>query len=110
MPTAVSQSMAITAFMSLLLFQGWLGAKDTMIHAGEGPVTIIRWAGTLVAWANNLCVRVRSPALHPGYRSDSSFPVHRARWSLVSCTCRSADAVSVNTNGATAGLRHHSPH
>ena len=39
--------------------QGWLGAKDSIIHAGEGPVPIIRWAGTLVAWANNICVRVR---------------------------------------------------
>lgn len=38
--------------------QGWLGAKDNIIHAGEGPIPIIRWAGTLVAWANNVCVRV----------------------------------------------------
>ena len=39
--------------------QGWLGAKDNIIHAGEGPIPIIRWAGTLVAWANNVCVRVK---------------------------------------------------
>ena len=44
--------------------QGWLGAKDNIIHTGEGPVPIIRWAGTLVAWANKVCVRVHAPFPH----------------------------------------------
>ncbi|KAL0041397.1 hypothetical protein WJX79_002126 [Trebouxia sp. C0005] len=44
--------------------RGWLGAKDNIIHTGEGPVPIIRWAGTLVAWANKVCVRVYDTAAH----------------------------------------------
>lgn len=44
--------------------RGWLGAKDNIIHSGEGPIPIIRWAGTLVAWANNVCVRVYDTAAH----------------------------------------------
>lgn len=55
----------------VLHFQGWLGAKDNIIHAGEGPIPIIRWAGTLVAWANNVCVRV-SPTLHVSSTSSIS--------------------------------------
>ena len=51
--------------------QGWLGAKDNIIHAGEGPVPIIRWAGTLVAWANNICVRVM--ACHACFALTSNF-------------------------------------
>ena len=38
--------------------QGWLGNKDTVLHSGEGVVSIARWAGKLVAWANDRGVKV----------------------------------------------------
>ena len=41
--------------------QGWLGARDNLIHSGEGPISRVRWAGSLVAWANNLGVKVGLP-------------------------------------------------
>ena len=43
------------------ILQGWLGNKDTVVHAGEGPVHIARWAGLAIAWANNAGVRVSTP-------------------------------------------------
>ena len=38
--------------------QGWLGSKDSVIHSGEGPIHIARWSGNLIAWANDLGVKV----------------------------------------------------
>ena len=38
--------------------QGWLGNKDTVLHSGEGVVSIARWAGKFVAWANDRGVKV----------------------------------------------------
>ena len=40
--------------------QGWLGSRDTILHAGEGPVQAVQWAGSLVAWANNVGVKVHA--------------------------------------------------
>lgn len=34
--------------------KGWLGHKETTLHNGEGPIWLIRWRGTLIAWANDL--------------------------------------------------------
>ena len=42
------------------IMQGWLGSRDTILHAGEGPVQAVQWAGSLVAWANNVGVKVLS--------------------------------------------------
>lgn len=33
--------------------KGWLGHKETVLHAGEGPIWQVRWMGRLIAWAND---------------------------------------------------------
>jgi hypothetical protein len=38
--------------------KGWFGPKDTVVHAGEGPIQAVAWAGDLVAWANDAGVKV----------------------------------------------------
>jgi len=35
-----------------------------VLAAGEGPVQVTRWAGTLVAWADDAGVRVYDTAVH----------------------------------------------
>ena len=42
--------------------QGWLGNRDTMLHSGEGAISIARWAGKLVAWANDKGIKVKPEA------------------------------------------------
>ena len=44
--------------------QGWLGSKDAILHSGEGPIQTIKWAGTLIAWANDLGVKVHDTSVH----------------------------------------------
>ena len=44
--------------------QGWLGSKDAILHSGEGPIQAIKWAGTLIAWANDLGVKVHDTSVH----------------------------------------------
>ena len=44
--------------------QGWLGSKDAILHSGEGPIQEIKWAGTLIAWANDLGVKVHDTTVH----------------------------------------------
>ncbi|KAJ7149078.1 hypothetical protein C8R43DRAFT_925340 [Mycena crocata] len=38
--------------------KGWLGHKETVLHTGEGPIWQIRWRGRLIAWANDLGVKI----------------------------------------------------
>ncbi|KAI0053795.1 vacuolar assembling protein VPS41 [Auriscalpium vulgare] len=38
--------------------KGWLGHKETVLHSGEGPVWQVRWRGRLIAWANDMGVKV----------------------------------------------------
>ncbi|KAJ7583660.1 vacuolar assembling protein VPS41 [Mycena floridula] len=38
--------------------KGWLGHKETVLHLGEGPVWQVRWRGRLIAWANDLGVKI----------------------------------------------------
>ena len=47
----------------VLMPQGWLGSRDTVLHSGEGAVSTARWAGNLIAWANDRGVKARSQ--HP---------------------------------------------
>ena len=47
----------------VLLPQGWLGSRDTVLHSGEGAVSTARWAGNLIAWANDRGVKARSQRL-----------------------------------------------
>ncbi|PIL28149.1 hypothetical protein GSI_09686 [Ganoderma sinense ZZ0214-1] len=38
--------------------KGWLGYKETVLHSGEGPVWQVRWCDHLIAWANDLGVKI----------------------------------------------------
>ncbi|WWC91761.1 uncharacterized protein L201_006708 [Kwoniella dendrophila CBS 6074] len=38
--------------------KGWLGYKEQIIHSGEGPIWAIEWRGNLIAWANDLGVKI----------------------------------------------------
>ncbi|KAF8528462.1 vacuolar assembling protein VPS41 [Hysterangium stoloniferum] len=38
--------------------KGWLGHKETVIHSGEGPIWTSKWRGNLIAWANDLGVKI----------------------------------------------------
>ncbi|PPR06614.1 hypothetical protein CVT24_001721 [Panaeolus cyanescens] len=38
--------------------KGWLGHKETTIHSGEGPIWQVRWRGNVIAWANDLGVKL----------------------------------------------------
>ncbi|TBU65241.1 vacuolar assembling protein VPS41 [Dichomitus squalens] len=38
--------------------KGWLGYKETILHSGEGPVWQVRWRDNLIAWANDLGVKI----------------------------------------------------
>ncbi|TFY77062.1 hypothetical protein EWM64_g6951 [Hericium alpestre] len=38
--------------------KGWLGHKETILHSGEGPVWQVRWRGRLIAWANDMGVKI----------------------------------------------------
>ncbi|CAO1625027.1 unnamed protein product [Sympodiomycopsis kandeliae] len=38
--------------------KGWLGHKETVMHAGEGPIWTCRWRGNFIAWANDRGVRI----------------------------------------------------
>ncbi|TFK47011.1 vacuolar protein sorting-associated protein 41 [Heliocybe sulcata] len=44
---------------SLVLHEkGWLGHKETVLHTGEGPIWSVRWRDRLIAWANDLGVKI----------------------------------------------------
>jgi hypothetical protein len=38
--------------------KGWFSTKDNVIHAGEGPITSVKWRRELLAWANDAGVKV----------------------------------------------------
>ncbi|KAG2745276.1 vacuolar protein sorting-associated protein 41 [Suillus brevipes Sb2] len=38
--------------------KGWLGHTETVLHSGEGPVWHVRWRERLIAWANDLGVKI----------------------------------------------------
>jgi vacuolar protein sorting-associated protein 41 len=38
--------------------KGWLGHKETLLNSGEGPIWHVRWNGSLIAWANDLGVKI----------------------------------------------------
>ncbi|KAL4076442.1 hypothetical protein V8B97DRAFT_1921758 [Scleroderma yunnanense] len=38
--------------------KGWLGHKETILHSGEGPIWHVRWRTHLIAWANDLGVKI----------------------------------------------------
>lgn len=46
-----------TASCHDVLPQGWLGAKETILYGGKGPVHCTRMSGTLLAWATSTGIR-----------------------------------------------------
>jgi hypothetical protein len=38
--------------------KGWLGSKDVILHANEGPVYAIKWRNNFIAWANDTGVKM----------------------------------------------------
>lgn len=36
----------------------WFSSRDNVIHFGEGPIHAIRWKGDLIAWANNVGIKI----------------------------------------------------
>ncbi|CCJ29120.1 unnamed protein product [Pneumocystis jirovecii] len=42
------------------IISGWLGNKDTVLHYGEGPIYEIQWYGNMIAWANDMGVKIYS--------------------------------------------------
>jgi hypothetical protein len=38
--------------------KGWFAFQDNVIHAGEGPIHAVRWRGSLIAWANDVGVKL----------------------------------------------------
>ncbi|KAG4301223.1 hypothetical protein PCK1_002533 [Pneumocystis canis] len=45
------------------IISGWLGSKDIVLHYGEGPIYEIKWYGDLVAWANDIGVKIYNTML-----------------------------------------------
>ncbi|XP_039007839.1 vacuolar protein sorting-associated protein 41 homolog [Hibiscus syriacus] len=40
----------------------WLGYKDQVLHSGEGPIHAVKWRMSLIAWANDMGVKVYDAA------------------------------------------------
>ncbi|KAH9700264.1 vacuolar protein sorting-associated protein 41-like [Citrus sinensis] len=40
----------------------WLGYRDQVLHSGEGPVHVVKWRTSLIAWANDAGVKVYDAA------------------------------------------------
>ncbi|KAE8225005.1 hypothetical protein CF319_g2185 [Tilletia indica] len=38
--------------------KSWFGHRETVLHAGEGPIWTTRWRANLIAWANDRGVRI----------------------------------------------------
>ena len=48
----------------ILNAKGWLGNKDYALHGGEGTIHSVRWHGSLIAWANDIGVRIHDCVSH----------------------------------------------
>lgn len=42
----------------ILNSSNWFSNQDTVLHRGEGQITAIAWNGSLIAWANDVGVKV----------------------------------------------------
>eukprot|EP00899_Mesostigma_viride_P008015 jgi/Mesvir1/17214/Mv07628-RA.1 len=42
----------------LLNSQGWMGRRNRVLHAGEGPVHATKWHGRFITWANDAGVKI----------------------------------------------------
>lgn len=41
-----------------------MGVRDHVLHSGEGPVRCVRWCGALIAWANDVGVKLYDSGAH----------------------------------------------
>ena len=46
----------------ILQEKGWLGYKERILHSGEGQIGTIQWRGDLIAWSNDLGVKIHDMA------------------------------------------------
>ncbi|BBN13098.1 vacuolar protein sorting-associated protein 41 [Marchantia polymorpha subsp. ruderalis] len=44
--------------------KGWFGSRDQVLHSGEGPVHAVKWRTSLIAWANDVGVKVYDTVSH----------------------------------------------
>ncbi|CAK9150480.1 unnamed protein product [Ilex paraguariensis] len=40
----------------------WIGYRDQVLHSGEGPIHVVKWRTSLIAWANDAGVKVYDTA------------------------------------------------
>ncbi|GMJ10786.1 VACUOLAR PROTEIN SORTING 41, vacuolar protein sorting 41, ZIGZAG SUPPRESSOR 2 [Hibiscus trionum] len=40
----------------------WFGYKDQVLHSGEGPIHAVKWRTSLIAWANDMGIKVYDAA------------------------------------------------
>ncbi|BBN13096.1 vacuolar protein sorting-associated protein 41 [Marchantia polymorpha subsp. ruderalis] len=61
-----SKQFAAGGLAGQLMFnsKGWFGSRDQVLHSGEGPVHAVKWRTSLIAWANDLGVKVYDTASH----------------------------------------------
>ena len=52
-----------TAGELLVHKDSWFGQKDEVLHSKEGPIRAASWEGSLIAWANDLGVKIYDTAL-----------------------------------------------
>jgi len=66
--------------------KGWFGPKDQVMHQGEGPIYSIQWSGDLLAWSNDVGVKVIDPTIPERIayvaKATSSLPHGLARCNL----------------------------
>ncbi|CAA2955632.1 vacuolar sorting-associated 41 homolog [Olea europaea subsp. europaea] len=43
-------------------FKKWIGYRDQVLHSGEGPIHVVKWRTSLIAWANDAGVKVYDAA------------------------------------------------
>ncbi|KAL2623253.1 hypothetical protein R1flu_003458 [Riccia fluitans] len=61
-----SKQFAAGGLAGQLLFntKGWFGNADQVLHSGEGPVHAVKWRTTVIAWANDMGVKLYDTATH----------------------------------------------
>ncbi|WRT70170.1 uncharacterized protein IL334_007164 [Kwoniella shivajii] len=74
----------------ILQEKGWLGYKEQILHSGEGPIWAIEWRGNLIAWANDLGVKIydTTTSQRIGYIDRGA---HAPRAELFKCTLQWKD-------------------
>ncbi|KAG8870756.1 Vacuolar protein sorting-associated protein 41 [Tulasnella sp. 331] len=70
--------------------KGWLGHKESLIHSNEGPIWAIAWRSTLIAWANDVGIRIYDTNTE-GKLMSIARPAGSPRADLFKCTLRWQD-------------------